>query len=337
MSSPDGSGGWGSGNGGSGNRGSGGWSSSGWGSADWGSAPYGTDSAGGPSDQPKQTSYQGFGVFESGPQVGQQGQWGQQTPFGPPPRRGRGPLIALVVAVVILLVGGVTTVVVLNLSRPSSQAAPPPSPALNPPATGSSGNGPSSTGEPSDQQSFVAPVVPGWRGISWPAYGIAYDIPPSWQPKPGTDLGVGDDTTPQHVIVSAASLYMAGYCSTSSYRAITGVASSTSQDATSSATQLIDNWANYGFTSPSHVAPQVAKTPPQDVTLTGNRKATLATATITPPPGVPCSAPQEAISVVAVSGSSGTAMLLSLADEGFPGAVSPQDLQRIVTSLRWIQ
>lgn len=317
MSSHDGSGGSGGGH----------WNSGGWG-------PYGHDPATGRPEQPYHSAYQGFGVFESG----------QQTPFVTPPRRSRAPMIAVIVGAVVVLLGGATAAVAVALnSSGSSRATPPPNPTATiaptttaPTTTRSSGS--TTSGQPSDQQTFTPPVVPGWRGVSWPAYGIAYDVPPSWRPKPGTDLGVGDDTTPKHVIVSAASLYMEGYCpSGSSYRAITGVTSSQSQDATASATKLLDNWANYGFTAPSGAPPKVTKTPPRDVTLTDNRKGTLASATITPPAGVPCSAPQEAISVVAVSGSNGTAMLLALGDEGVPGAVSPQDLQKIVTSLRWTQ
>jgi hypothetical protein len=268
---------------------------------------------------------------------GREADWAQPSPPRRPPSRGHGPLIVLVSLAVVLVLGGAATVVALNLRSSTSHAAPVPSPTTSAPTSESTAETTTApdSGDPSEQQTFIAPVVAGWRGISWPAYGIAYDIPPSWQPKPGTLLGVGDDTTPNHVSVSAASLYMENYCrdSRSSYRALVGVTSSTEKNTTTAATGLIDKWASFGFTSPSGVAPQVSKTAPQQVTLR-NLHATLATATITPPAGVRCAAPTEAISVVALPSADGSAMLVALGDQGFSGAVPPADLRRIVTSLR---
>lgn len=313
MSSPDGSGGWGSGG--------------------WGSNPYGSGEPGpGQGEQAPRSAYQGFGLFEPGRQA-------DGPPPASPPRSHR-PLIALVSVAVVVVLAGVVTVVALNFRGSASQAAPVPPSATStstsePPTTApSTGN----TSDPSERQTFIAPVVAGWRGIYWPGFGIAYDVPPSWQPEPGKQRGVGDDTTPNHVILTTVSLYMENYCrdSGTSFRALTGVATSTDKNTTTAATTLIDNWARYGFTSPSGAAPKVSKATPQQVTLTGKRKATLASATITPPAGVPCSAPTEAISVVAIPSAdgSGSAMLMALGDQGFSGAVSPQDLRTIVTSLR---
>lgn len=316
--------------------------SGGWGSGGGGSNPYGSGEPGPPgypgpygAEQPARSAYQGFGLYEHG----RQPDWAQPGPPGKPPPRSHGPLIALVSLAVVLVLGGVATAVVLNLRDSPTQAAPAPPPATSVPTTTESTTSTTSTADssdPSERQTFVAPVVAGWQGISWPGFGIAYDVPPSWQPKAGTELGVGDDTTPNHVIVSAASLYMEHYCrdSGSSYRAIAGATTSTDKDTATAATDLIDNWARYGFTSPSGSAPKVSKTTPQQVTLPGNLKATLVSATITPPAGVACSAPTEAISVVAIPSTNGSAMLMALGDQGFSGAVSPQDLRKIVTSLR---
>lgn len=320
MSSPDGSGGWGSGG--------------------WGSNPYGSGEPGSPGypdpfrgEQAPRSAYQGFGVFEHG----RQANWAQPGPSGQPPRRGRGLVITLVTLAVVLVLGGATTAVVLNSRASSSQAASAPPSATSAPTTTTS-TAPSTTiKDPSEQQTFVAPVVAGWRGIAWPTYGVAYDIPPSWQPKPGTQLGVGDDSTPDHVLVSAASLYLENYCvdSRTSYRGLTGITSSPDKDTTAAATNLIDKWAHYGFTSPSGAGPKVSKAAPQQLRM-GTTMATLASATITPAAGVPCAAPTEAISVLALPSTNGSALVVALGDQGFTGAVSPQDLQRIVTSLRRI-
>lgn len=239
-----------------------------------------------------------------------------------------------------LVLAGVTTAIVVNSGGSASQAAPPPPSATDSRTTGNSSTDNSNAdNDPSTQQTFVAPVVAGWRGVSWTGYGVAYDVPPSWQPKPGTHIGVGDEaTTSKNVTLSASSLYLENYCrqSGSSYRAVAGLTVLPDKDLATAANHLIDNWANYGFTSPSRVAPKVSKSTPQQVTLPDGRKAVLASATITPPPGVPCAASSEAISVVALPSAdgSGSAMFMTLGDQGFPGAVSPADLRHIVTSLR---
>lgn len=271
-------------------------------------------------------------MFERGRDAG----W----PAGPPPSRNRGPLIAVITFLVVLLLAGAITLVAVNLGSNSQASNPPPVASTLAPTTSTTPTTRTSSSadpsEPSSQQTFVDPVVDGWRGISWPGYHAAYDVPPSWQPKPGHVYGVGDDTGNNNVLVSGVSVFMENYCadSHSSYRALAGLTSSQVKDTTAAATDTIQKWATYGFTSPSGAAAQVSKPSPQPVTLGGGLHATVASATITPPKGDKCASPTEAISVVAVPSSNGSGIMIAVSDEGVPDVLSPQDLQKIVMSFR---
>jgi hypothetical protein len=308
------------------------------GSGGWGPDRYRSDQQGSPqyvdpiTGQPLSDStgqgmrYQGLGLYDQGQQAtSSPGPYpGMVTgyPETAAPRK-RGPVIVLIAVAAVLVVGVAATVILLSRRGPD-RAAPPPPPAPTP--------------MPSSDQMSVAPVVPGWKGVAWPKFGVAYDVPPAWQPKPGSRIGVGNDLTRDNESMGAYSIYMENYCreSRSSYRAVAGLTMSKERDNTAAGTTMVQNWARFGFSGHSG-PPRVAMNPPTPVKVDGGkRNATLVSAMVTPAESTPCGSPTVFISTVVLPTDGGSAMLLGVADQGIPEAVPPDDVNRALTSLRWL-
>ncbi|MCX2733352.1 hypothetical protein OOZ19_24175 [Saccharopolyspora sp. NFXS83] len=332
MSSPGGPGNWGSPeNGASPQHGGHGGSRGGhegWGSAQqpqrFGQQPY----QGG-------MQYQGFGTFQQPqqsqhPQQGQhspQGQWAQQG-FGPPPppKRNRGPLIAAVAAGAVVVVALVTAVAVAS-SRGEERAGPEPLPAPT------SDSPPPPTSERTSTAAAPPPeaVVPGWQAVPVPNRHAVYDAPLEWELEtPDNVVGFGalDDA----VTMTGVAVYQEDFCAEvrGSYRAIAGATARRGPDDAAVATDTARKFAELAYGPDA----RIELSPVQPVQLAGGIPASKVVATVFPAPG-PCGSPSVLINTLATNGDGESSVVhIAGADQGVPGAIPPEVLDRLTASLR---
>ena len=276
--------------------------------------------------------YQGFGVFDQKqPSASYPGTVsGFPEPTGRP--NNRAPLI-VALSVATAAIALIVTMVVL-ISRNSGEPA-------APVAAPSTSHRPKHSSEPPSSEPAatrpmsVPALTPGWSGLAWTKFGIAYDVPPGWEPsKPGSLTGF--EHGGERVSLSAYSDYMRDFCpqQDTSFRAEAGVTSSAEPDTVKAANDTIQQWARLGW-SVNGAPPQVTVNPAAPVDLdSGKLHGQLISATIIPAGPMPCGSPNVYVSLAALRSENGTAMVMGIADQGVPGAVSPSDVNRVVTSMR---
>lgn len=273
--------------------------------------------------------YQGFGTFQQPPQPPQpqQGQWAQQGfgPPPPPPKRNRGPLIAAVAAGAVVVVALVTAVAVVS-SRGEERAATDPLPAptsdSSPPPT-------------SERTSAAAPppeaVVPGWQAVPVPNRHAVYDAPLEWEletPDNVVGFGAPDDA----VTMTGVAVYQEDFCAEvrGSYRAIAGATARRGPDDAAVATDTARKFAELAYGPDA----RIEISPAQPVQLAGGIPASKVVTTVFPAPG-PCGSPSVLINTLATNGDGESSVVhIAGADQGVPGAISPEALDRLTTSLR---
>ncbi|SFO85760.1 hypothetical protein SAMN05421810_101205 [Amycolatopsis arida] len=198
----------------------------------------------------------------------------------------------------------------------------------------------------SPRPSVVVPaVVDGWQPVPGRDGGYAYDVPPSWTPKPSTLHGwEADDANANPGITLAASAFTGeAHCPADPRRdrGGSGVASVPWSDpalaARNAATSVADHAYSTDGGSPPVLAvgsPQPAEVPFGDAT----REASVVVVEVTPAAGVsPCLPTTALVAALAVTPAEGDAespVLVAYADQGYPDATGRDDLVRLVTSLR---
>ncbi|WP_424887795.1 hypothetical protein [Streptomyces sp. XH2] len=121
------------------------------------------------------------------PQGGQPNPYQQPGPYGPSqPPQGRPPqgggnrtkLIAIAAATAVVIAAGVTGFLVLGGGKDAEAKDPKPAPARHStePTASASADNPRADHDPK-------PVVPGWKVVTNPAKGVAFDVPPEWDRK----------------------------------------------------------------------------------------------------------------------------------------------------------
>ena len=313
----------------------------------WGSNPYGqpqhNDPTGGnPQGQGSSgMQYQGFGSFQQPPQStpggfpaqpqaggfpGQQPGFGQPPGCGPPPRRGRGSLIAAIAIAAVAVIAIATTIVVLVTNSGGGQAAPTPVP-TKPPA---------STNAPQPTKPVTGPpVVPGWQVVPVPRRTALYDAPLEWWvDNPDNTHGFGPVEDP--ITMSGVSIYQPGFCpeDTGSFRAMAGASARKGPDDATVATETAQKLVQLAYTV-NGKAPQVQFSPPTPVQIHGGRTATQITATVTHPAPGPCDSPTVHVTVLATNSDGQTSVVfMSVGDQGVPGAIPPATLEKMASTIR---
>lgn len=298
--------------------------------------------SGGAGPQSFGSQYQGFGVFEQG--QGQQQYAGFDTV---PASSGRKPVI-VTMAIAAVVVVGIVAVVALTTrgSRPEA------GPVTDPTTSATTSDEPAlqssdPTTRPTDPTSAapatedviksVESVVPGWQGLGIPEAGVAYDVPPGWVPKAGVISGFENDSG-ERVSMGNFAGFKEDFCAASdvSYRARVGTIGSDHADPVVAAKAAIRKWARLGWTTDSGRKPKIAMNEPRTVQLSSgnNTSASLVSATVTLPKPGPCGTPKVYLSVLGLKTDSDAALMLGMADQGVPGAVPPEDIDRSLTSLR---
>lgn len=290
--------------------------------------------------QPDAQQYQGFGAYGQ-PQYQQY----QQPPFQqsqypgmvggfptPPPKKSKGPVIAAVALGAVALIAIVTTVVVL---LPSGEEAAPPPPQT--PTTTKSTPTQASTAPPTAANPDLQPVVPGWQVVRVPKRTALYDVPLSgWEvdPDPENIQAYGPPDDP--VTMTGVADYMVGFCpgDPRSYRATSGVSARKGPDDTTVATETLAKLVQLAH-SRDGVAPQVETGAPEHIQLPGNIPAVRVTARVTLPKPGPCDSATALTSVVATNSDGQSSVVhMATADQGVEGALSPEDLNKLTSSLR---
>ncbi|WP_141921315.1 hypothetical protein [Halopolyspora algeriensis] len=304
----------------------------------------------GPSPWGSPGTQQDFGGYERARP--QQPSPGIVTGYPPPepPRRNRTPWTAGIAAAATAVLAIVTTVVLTGgsdsgNSAPANLAAPAPSEAENPAGRPSS-SAPTTTDHTTpaptteDMRHPVIPVVAGWQGMALPEFDIAYDIPPGWEPETGSISGFETDSG-RRVTMSGYSSYKRDFCTEAdlSFRARVGLTGTDEKNPVVAAEKSFREWARLGWGTNTGALPPVSMNPVKSVKIHRDRiDAKLVSGTITPADPGPCSPPSVFVSILAIAGNGdhSAALMIGIADQDVPGAVPPADINRSLTSVRWL-
>ncbi|GAA2781974.1 hypothetical protein [Saccharopolyspora taberi] len=249
----------------------------------------------------------------------------------PKPSRGsRGSLVAAIAISAVAVIAIATTIVVLVVNSGGNQAAPvPPAPVptSKPPATTSS--------EPPAPPVSGPPVVPGWQAVAVPRRSALYDAPLEWWvDNPDNTHGFGSIDDP--VTMSGVSIFQPGFCreDTSSFRAIAGATARKGPDDAAVATETAQKLVQLAYTVDGK-PPQAQFSPPTPVQIHGGRTAMEVNATVTHPAPGACDSPTVHVTILATnSDGQGSVVFISVADQGIPGAITPDTLHRMAGTMR---
>jgi len=233
-------------------------------------------------------------------------------------------LVALTVTAVLVITGA--AVAALNRDR-AVRATPMPV------------SGPTTTSlEPLD------PRTPGWQTVISSGHAAAYDVPkPRWSLHDPDSRSIFTSANGDLVADgTGVAEYMSGYCTghPDSWHAISAVSLLPNVLQEQAAPQTATQWAKMAYTWNTTAPPEVAMEPPRSVPVSdGTRQATLAVADVTVHRTNLCGPKTAKAYVAAVSSrdrnvSSGSTVLVLLADQDVPDALSDVDAMRIMTSLR---
>ncbi|WP_367139950.1 MULTISPECIES: hypothetical protein [Streptomyces] len=121
------------------------------------------------------------------PQGGQANPYQQPSPYEPPPQPPRGggnrtKVIAIAAATAVVVAAGVTGFLVLGGDKDAEAKDPKPATGPSSPAP-STDPGASAGADNPRADRDPEPVVPGWKVVTNPAKGVAFDVPPEWDRK----------------------------------------------------------------------------------------------------------------------------------------------------------
>jgi hypothetical protein len=262
--------------------------------------------------QPYQSNYSGFGMYN-------------QPPQGKPPRNRRVLTIVLVLVGVLVLAGLATTVVLLARNNQpqagdhTQQATTPSTPAVRKP---------------------LDPRTPGWQVAVSNRRNVAYDLPKEqWTKDDGDAIAGMGPTDGDFVTGTGSGYYMKGFCpgQTGAVRAGTAVTANDTEPPAQSAPDTAKHWATVAYKSDSGQAPGLTPEASKQIKVAdGKIDATLAIVDVAVPASTsPCSSQTAKVYAAAVPTQNGGSVLLVLfAQQGVPNALSDDDAMKIVSSMR---
>ncbi|TDD82400.1 hypothetical protein E1202_27405 [Saccharopolyspora karakumensis] len=246
-----------------------------------------------------QRQYRGFDAFQQ-PQS--------------PRRKKRGWLIFALALGAVVLIGAMAAVLVVGLRSQEAESQPPaPLPTTS-----------------------AEPVVAGWQVVAVPKRQAVYDVPRDWEVDPHPEnvhaVGPPEDA----VTLTGVSHRQLGFCpgDDNSFRAMAGASARLGPDNTAVAGEAIGTFIGHAFTRDG-VAPLVEQSPPVQLRLSGGLPATRINARVTLPAPAGCDASSVAVTTVATNNDGRSSVVfVAAADQGVPGAVTPETLNAIGGSLR---
>lgn len=197
---------------------------------------------------------------------------------------------------------------------------------------------------PPEPEVVVPAAVEGWQSVAGADGRYAYDVPPSWTPAPGTIHGWEPDDKGPGITMSASAFKDPDICASGEdehSRGGSGVEFADNSGAGRVARQTADYVAQVAFTAEGGPGPQVEVGRAKSVMLSqpdGEIEAKLAIARVTPRGDDRCLPDSALVGTIAVvaDGQEKTPVLVVYTDQGYPGATTEQDVERILTSFRLV-
>ncbi|MFD9958586.1 hypothetical protein [Amycolatopsis sp. NPDC058986] len=195
-------------------------------------------------------------------------------------------------------------------------------------------------------QVTVPAVVDGWHAVAGRDGSYAYDVPPNWQPKPGTLHGWEKGPAVPGITLATSAFLDSGFCpgKSSSERGGSGVTTVKVADPATAAAQAVNDLAVSRYSPDAGPLAQIAPQPAQQAEVTlapgKTRPASVALAEVVPSEAGPC-VPKRAL-VAAIAMSSGdapaaqSAVLVAYSDQDVPGAADREQLLRVLRSYRGV-
>jgi hypothetical protein len=248
----------------------------------------------------------GFGGYE--PADAPRAQPKRIRPRPKPLKWRRAPWFGLVF---IALVAGVLNALGVGKSRPAS-SSPPPAPLVVTPSP----------------RAAVPAAVAGWQSVAGRDGSYAYDVPPNWEPAPGTQHGWDG------IRLITSAFLGKGFCGQATLGGA-GVTTEPVADLDAAARKAAADLATaaYGAT------PQLSPGPDTQVTKADGTAipARIVVAEVTPAETGECAARHALVAAMAFGGNSGTSgVVAAYADSDRSGPSIREDLVRIVRSYRFV-
>lgn len=194
-------------------------------------------------------------------------------------------------------------------------------------------------------QVVVPPAVPGWQSVAGGKGTYAYDVPPSWEPKPGTVHGWEKDGTGPGLSMATSAFVGKGYCPSDATRTRggSGVTPVSQHDYVRAAAETAELVAKYDFTAKDGPPPTVTVAPPVPLEVDfgdgKSRAGSMTLADVVPAPGADsCTPPKGLVGVVAIKPADdppdGAVVLVVHTDQGYPGETPREQVVQILKSYR---
>jgi hypothetical protein len=269
---------------------------------------------------------------------------GYQDPYGAgPPPKGKGGTIAILVIVGLLVLGGAGVATYLLISNSDKNT-----PVAGPTASSSESSAPPTTRPsrstatrlPTTARPSVAPVTPGGQAVVAVAHEVAYDVPGTdWKVEsPDLKVSVTEPQAKDQAKSSGVATYRKGYCAgeSASFLAQAGVVgwSTTAPDETKLA-GIVEHlaYANYG--TPDEKRHAQLGTPVPTRPAVGGQPAIQVMNTVTLTKTHDCDPPSALLGAVAFQTAGGKyKVLVFVADQGVPNALTGADFDKIVPTIR---
>lgn len=300
-----------------------------------------------PSSPYEQTRQQPVpGPYQPGWEPGWEQPYQQQAHPGPPPGWQPPPhkpdrtglWVALTALALVVTLGVVVGVILLTrdgddpIAGPTSTPAAPTSERPTSERPTSTEPAPTSAGAPA-----LDPVIPGWQVVVSTKRKLAYDVPPGWEVlDEDTIIGFEDAEGPQ-VGMSGAAQVGNGFCAESetAYRAGTGLSGYRDTDLELVAEDAAGKWGRFGYLGPEDEPPSVDVVPAEPATIAGG-DGMRTRATVSEIVESPCVPPSAVVHTAAIpSPAGGSFVLVIISDQGVPDAVTDEQADQIISSLRF--
>ncbi|GAA4531226.1 hypothetical protein [Amycolatopsis samaneae] len=188
--------------------------------------------------------------------------------------------------------------------------------------------------------------VAGWRSVAGRDGSYAYDVPPNWQPEPGTLHGWEKGPVLPGITLTTSAFLDSGFCQgqSASKRGGAGVTTVKVADPAGAAAQAVDNLAVSRYSPDAGPLAQVVRQPAQQAEVIlapgRTRPASIALAEVVPTDTGPC-APKRALVAAIAMGTEDpakpqSAVLVAYADQDVPGAPDREQLLRVLRSYRGV-
>ncbi|MFD2469775.1 hypothetical protein [Amycolatopsis silviterrae] len=187
----------------------------------------------------------------------------------------------------------------------------------------------------------VPPVVAGWQSVAGKDGSYAYDVPPSWEPAPGTLHGWDPAAGSPGINLSTSAFLGKGSCKEDPVGQVGGAGFTTEKtsDAAEAARKAVTDLGVSAYTGEGAPAAKVTPGAPEkaEVKFGGQaREGTLVVAEVTPSGNAPCKPQSVLTGALALGTGEKSAVLVAYSEQGRPGSASRDDLVRILHSYRGV-